>query len=537
MPANARLFSNGVLVALVAALAWQGGAIAQTAQLTPSTMPRVGAVDERYQSYNVEMLEVTGGRFWRPYDELKAALQQPAAAAGDDGYTPSGMNPALYQYRPPLDLTNARLRKLAALAPAYVRVSGTWANTTYFAETEQAPKEPPPGFGGVLTQQQWRGLIDFSKAANADIATSFAIGVGTRNSAGVWTTDHAKRWLDFTRAAGGRIAAAEWMNEPTVAALGGAPQGFDAAAYGRDFKIFHAFAKQAAPDMLIVGPSSVGEANADWAVAAGYGTYVLLPARDLVAASQPAHVDAFSYHHYGAVSLRCAATGPRTQTTPEAALTEQWLARTDQTLAYYRRVRDEFEPGKPFWNTETGETACGGNPWAKTFLDTFRYVDQLGRLAKQQVTVVAHNTLAASDYALLDEKTFAPRPSYWGALLWRRLMGTTVLDAGVPIREGLHVYAHCLRGTPGGVAMLAINNSRTQTTSITLPGEAERYTLAASQPESATVQLNGQELRLGSNDELPQLRGRTVPSGAVELAPASITFLAVAGAGNGNCRQ
>jgi heparanase len=115
-------------------------------------------------------------------------------------------------------------------------------------------------------------------------------------------------------------------------------------------------------------------------------------------------------------------------------------------------------------------------------------------------------------------------------------MGTTVLDAGVPIREGLHVYAHCLRGTPGGIAMLAINNSRTQTTSVTVPGEAERYTLAASQPESATVQLNGQELRLGSNDELPQLRGRPVPSGALELAPASITFLAVAGAGNGNCR-
>lgn len=115
-------------------------------------------------------------------------------------------------------------------------------------------------------------------------------------------------------------------------------------------------------------------------------------------------------------------------------------------------------------------------------------------------------------------------------------MGTTVLDAGIPIREGLHVYAHCLRGTPGGVAMLAINNSRQETTSITLPGEAERYTLAASQPESATVQLNGQELRLGGNDELPQLRGRPVPSGAVELAPASITFLAVAGAGNGNCR-
>ena len=44
------------------------------------------------------------------------------------------------------------------------------------------------------------------------------------------------------------------MNEPTLAAMGGAPAGYDAAAYGRDFKVFRAFAKQAAPDMLILGP-------------------------------------------------------------------------------------------------------------------------------------------------------------------------------------------------------------------------------------------------------------------------------------------
>lgn len=32
-----------------------------------SALPRVGEVDERFLSYNVEMVEVTGGRFWRPY--------------------------------------------------------------------------------------------------------------------------------------------------------------------------------------------------------------------------------------------------------------------------------------------------------------------------------------------------------------------------------------------------------------------------------------------------------------------------------------
>src|SRR6266404_3130099 len=119
------------------------------------------------------------------------------------------------------------------------------------------------------------------------------------------------------------------------------------------------------------------------------------------------------------------------QTSADAALSEEWLARTDQTLAFYRNLRDEFEPGKPMWVTETADAACGGNPWASTFLDTFRYLDQLGRLAKQGVQAVIHNTLAASDYGLLDQKTLKPRPNYWGALLWGG-MSTPIACAARP---------------------------------------------------------------------------------------------------------
>ena len=32
-------------------------------RLSPSDMKSIGTISERYQSYNVEMLEVTGGRF------------------------------------------------------------------------------------------------------------------------------------------------------------------------------------------------------------------------------------------------------------------------------------------------------------------------------------------------------------------------------------------------------------------------------------------------------------------------------------------
>ena len=242
-------------------------------------------------------------------------------------------------------------------------------------------------------------------------------------------------------------------------------------------------------------------------------------------------VDVFSYHHYGALSERCGGVRARA-----AALSEEWLARTDKTLNFYRRLRDQFEPGKPIWLTETAEAACGGNRWAATFLDTFRYLDQLGRLAKAGVQVVMHNTLAASDYGLLDEKNFSPRPNYWGALLWRRLMGTIVLDAGVPIEAGLHVYAHCQRGTPDGVGLLVINTDRDAARALKLASASARYTLDAANLNDGTVRLNGHALELGANDELPKITGVPTPAGTLTFAPATITFLAVPATANSACR-
>ncbi|MFD2378902.1 hypothetical protein ACFSTJ_17455 [Ottowia pentelensis] len=135
------------------------------------------------------------------------------------------MSADLYQYRPPIDLSNKRLRRLAAaLGPAYVRISGTWANTTYFADTDAPPKDPPPGYGGVLTRQQWLGAIAFSNAVDAPIVTSMPDGDGARGSDGVWKPDQARIWLDFTKAHGGKIAAAEYFNEPTLASMGVHPR-------------------------------------------------------------------------------------------------------------------------------------------------------------------------------------------------------------------------------------------------------------------------------------------------------------------------
>jgi hypothetical protein len=147
-----------------------------------------------------------------------------------------------------------------------------------------------------------------------------------------------------------------------------------------------------------------------------------------------------------------------------------------------------------------------------------------------------HNTLVASDYGLLDEKTFAPRPNYWGALLWRRLMGTTVLDAAVPIEAGLHVYAHCQRGTPGGVGLLVISTDRDAAHALQVDGASQRYTLDATNLDDRTVRLNGHTLELGANDDLPEIAAVQTPAGTLTFAPATVTFLAMPAAANGACR-
>ena len=503
------------------------------AKIDPGHMSKLGSVDARYLSYNVEMVEVTGGRFWRPYASV-------ARGANAGGTTPgagqqAGDNSTLYEYRPPLDLSNARLRKLAAaLGPAYMRVSGTWQNSTYFQNDDRpALAKAPEGFRSVLTRAQWKGVIDFAQAADARLVTSFAVSPGTRNAEGVWQPDQAKALLDYTRAAGGSIAAAEYMNEPNFPSAGGAPEGYSAVQYGRDAKIFGAFLHKESPETIFLGPGSVGEGVSLMPAGTHMPQIAFLHSEDLLEATGPIF-DAFSYHFYGAVSHRC---GGKMEIGD--ALSAEWLDRTDKVEAFYAGLRDRFLPGKAMWLNETGEAACGGDPFAAQFADTFRFLNQLGTLAQKGVQVVMRNTLDASDYGLLSEGTFEPRPDYWAALLWKRLMGPVVLDSSGSAGAadlGVRIYAQCMNGTRGGVTVLAINTDTTKEHDVTIDGAARRYTLTSEALSSEKTLLNGRELRAGADGSLPRIEGARVEAGLVRLAPASLTFLAFPAADNESCR-
>jgi hypothetical protein len=501
---------------------------AQMLSLDPGKMTRIASVDERFTSYNIEMAEVTGGNFWKPYHEQSSTPANQTQLARSAS-TPAGMNPNMYQYQPPIDLTNPRLRKLAAaLGPAYVRVSGTWANSVYFADSDTPPEKPPTGFSSVLTRKEWKGVIDFVHAVNGEIITSFATSIGTRDAQGVWTTKQASAWLAYTKSVGGQIAAAEFMNEPTYAAMGGAPKGYNAANYARDIAVFEPWLKKNSPNTIFLGPGSVGEGP--FAIPMGER----LHSESLLEAIGPIY-DVFSYHLYAAASERCASMGEAGQTTAAAVLSEEWLSRPEKISQYYAGLRDRFEPGKPLWITETADAACGGNPWASTFLDTFRYLVEHASLARRGVKVILHNTLASSDYGLLDQNTLQPRPNYWATLLWHKLMGTTVLDPYVSAAPNTYVYAKCRVGQ-GGVTLLVINADQQHTFDLNVPTPSHRYTLTAKQLEDTTIELNGKPLRLTRSGDLPQLEGEPVNAGRVSFAPVSITFLSIRNPGNINCQ-
>ncbi|MEY4761953.1 MAG: hypothetical protein RLZZ200_1809 [Pseudomonadota bacterium] len=489
------------------------GSAAAQGSLQLDRLAKLGTVDSRYQGYNIEMAEITGGRFWSPY--------------GD----PNG---GMFRQRPPIDLTNPRLIALArALGPSLMRVSGTWANSTYVPAPGETPARPPEGFSQILTRDQWRAAMAFSRAVDAQVVTSFAVSAGTRDAGGVWTSVQAQRFVDLTQAVGGTLYAAEFFNEPNLPALSTAvSKDYDVADYVADFRVFEAWARRAIPDTRLLGTGGVTEGTLTELPPEVLRGGKLLPSKSLLEGN-PGRLDGVSYHFYGDRSQRCG--GPSSLDAARVeALTATWLDRTLMAYEHFADLRDRYEPGKPIWNTETAQAACGGSPWASTFLDSFRYLNQLGVLARKGVQAVLHNTLAASDYALIDGETMTPRPNYWAALLWHRLMGRTVLASPDSPSTDLRLFAHCLPQGRGGVGLLALNTGP-DAQRLEPGGRGHSWTMSGQPLETRQVLINGKSPELDARGRFSGLEGAPL-SGVLSVPARSISFVSVPDADNPACR-
>lgn len=492
------------------------GASRKSVELQANALPLVRKIDERFQSYQIGFSHLTGGETWKAYDALPKG-EQPKDVS------------AVREPRAATDLSNRRLRTLtAALAPFYLRYSGTTANSVYFHDSDTPPPaKAPDGYTVVLTRERWKAAVDFAKATDTKIVTSFTNSEGVRDASHAWTPKMAAPWMAYTRSIGGEIYAAELFNEPNAPEPPRIPKGFSAANFARDFAAFRAFMSQAAPEVKLAGPG-----NATLGIP-GVGSIMGTTPEQYAAANPRPKFDIVSYHFYPTLAQRCARADSPQGISADKALSEEFLARPDKQLQEMKALRDRYAPGAPIWLTETGGAACGGLIWQPTFLDTFRYLDTQARLAKQGLDAMFTHALISGSNGVIDEKSFQPNASYWAALLWRRLMGAQVLDAG-PTQPGLHVYAHCQRGVAGGVTLLAINLEKAPA-DIRFIGPASLYALTSPELQSRTVLLNGRPLALGAGDTLPAISPVKLKGNRVTLAPTSVSFITLPRANNANC--
>ena len=322
------------------------------------------------------------------------------------------------------------------------------------------------------------------------------------------------------------IEAVEFMNEPNLLAYSGAPKDYNFADFIRDQDIFTKWVHENYPECLVVGPCSVGggkmgkmnvEKGLMKKLAGSMATENLLK-------GSKEKMDVYSYHYYNGVSGRIT-TLPFVHWPASKAHSEEYLDAAPFCAKANIKWRDAYAPGAQMWVTESGDAGGGGTEWASTYLEVLRTLNELGTFPTITDGVIFHNTLASSDYGWLKHGTFEPRPSYFAVLLWSKLMGTTVYDSEIAIQEGAHVFCHSRKDGKDGCVYLIINNSLTDKTTVNLPKEALRYTLCGNgNMRSRAIFLNGKELTLGANDELPAMEGVEV-SGTIELAPGTCTFL------------
>lgn len=498
-------------------------------ELQISGLKKIRNVDPRLVSYNIEMTEITGGTFWKAYT--------PEQIAGTEGFQVSGKlddftaMSDLVQYYPPIDLYNEKLRKLAReIGPSWIRVSGTWATKTYYDFDGKTKGVPPKGYQSVLTKKQWIGVLDFVKAVGGKLLISVSNCEGDHPNGGALDLTQTKKIFDFSRKYGVDIDAVEFMNEPNMLEMSGAPKGYTAADYARDQDIFNAWVRTNYPRCFIVGPCALGDGalgNLDMKnIGAGIGAMLNVCSTHDLLNETKVSMDIFSYHYYNGISERLASIMPSGHWDGEKAHTDEYLSVAPTNAKIYAPFRDKYVPNGQMWVTESGDAGGGGNTWASTYLDVFRTLNELGSFCTITDGVIFHNTLASSDYGFLKHGSFEPRPNYFAVLLWNSLMGSTVYDSLDMSGQELHVYCHSRKDKQDGYAYLIINNSLTDEVIIGLPKNATVYSLSADKIRSSVMKCNGNKLTL-HNDELPSCSALDVDKGTFTVKPATCTFILI----------
>eukprot|EP00656_Telonema_subtile_P047492 TRINITY_DN5459_c0_g1_i2.p1 TRINITY_DN5459_c0_g1~~TRINITY_DN5459_c0_g1_i2.p1 ORF type:complete len:385 (+),score=75.93 TRINITY_DN5459_c0_g1_i2:28-1182(+) len=322
--------------------------------------------------------------------------------------------------------------------------------------------------------------------------------------------------------------------------------GIQAAQQARAFKVFEGELAQLYPDSStrpkLVGPDVGYLASEEW-----LGDFL----------TNFSNLHAVTYHVYSWLK----------KTNYNSA---QAIDNAQYDLKWYPAMVRELAPGAQIWAGEDGPISagedgdCGGNTSVcGTYATVMWYANDLGNRAAHGFKQYHRQDLVGGRYSLLGvphddqylDKTDGVRihPDFWVAFMWKRVMGSTVLNAtanGWSPDPSIRAYAHCgvppsmhvpsavsETNAPMGWALVNIANTSRE---VQFASNCTIWTMtSADGPLGNSVNLNNQLLPASIQDGVPisniPVAGDVKPTGAlIELPALSVSFVVIDSPGCGS---
>jgi hypothetical protein len=374
-----------------------------------------------------------------------------------------------------------------ALAPARLRFGGSGTDALTYGLSPGSPEcagVPPAtdcGYTtpGCLNATHWDNLYGLGKAAAADFIFSVSFDLPAACEAGpsyVWNSSNAQHLLAYLVARGQTdLWGFEHGNEIGNSGPGTACN-LSALSQAGMVVQWWSLIQPVMPAARLIGPDSGGYDPLQW-------LQVFLPAVSGV----PLH--AVTHHVYNGVTQR-------TFNSPSQ------LGNSLPEIAWYTNVSRALAPRAEIWAGENGPTGggndgtCGADAICGTFASTLWYADDMSVRALHGFANYQRHDLFGGAYGLTNSPSGAMalaaddplilRPDFFVAFLWKRTLGTAVLNASSS-SPTLRAYAYA-GAPPSPFAAPACAASPLQLLLVNLDNStgATATTLPPSPPPGAT---------------------------------------------------
>ena len=472
----------------------------------------------------------------------------------DQKFMSIALDSGLIRYRwDNFDFSSAKLRNLAkGLAPAYLRIGGTDEDFLLFNEdnryrrikpntvphgkgmnnsiiSREQPMDPFTNF--TMTTKDVDNIFTFAKESGLNII--FGLNVLLRDSITYrWNSTNAEELIKYiTRR--GFSCGWELGNEPIdlKKIVKTTTTGEELAS---DFKILQKLLNDH-PEYghMIVGP----DISSPWRP----------PIRDKFLkeflTNINGSIDGLTYHQYYMDNQQ-----PVSKFYDPDTL--------DDLITEIQKVQDIMkESGASslkLWLGETSSAYGGGVPGVSdSYIAGFMWLDKLGVAARFQHNVVIRQTFYGGSYSLINTETLDPFPDYWSSFLYKKLVGSRVLEVhdGISLGRTVRVYAHCTskrsRYDTGSLVLIALNTQHSDAQLVLTNGleklPVHQYFLTPGQNNnltSRTVRLNGELLQMVDHTFLPNVEPKTIiPPDDIILPPVSYGFLVIPNAKVDACKM